>query len=106
MYLFIWAGVHFEDGNCKVIPFMASSDIGNVSHIVPSIQPTYSIGTKAANHSLGFTEAAGTQEAQRTTLIAAQSMALAAIDVLCNPDILKKAKEQFLNDLKEDQCEN
>lgn len=98
--------MNFEDGNCKVIPFMASSDIGNVSHIVPSIQPTYSIGTRAANHSLGFTEAAGTQEAQRTTLIAAQSMALAAIDVLCNPDILKKAKEQFLKDLKEDQCEN
>lgn len=97
-------GVHFEDGNCKAIPFMASSDMGNVSHVVPSIHPTYSIGTKAPNHSLDFTKASGAPEAQRTTLIAAQSMALLALDVMCNPDILNKAKEQFNKDIEEDKC--
>jgi len=95
-------GVHFDDGNVKVIPFMASSDMGNVSHVVPSIHPTYSIGTKAPNHSIDFTEASGKPEAQKTTLIAAQSMALLAIEVMTQPDILKQTKEQFLKDLEED----
>lgn len=81
---------------------MASSDMGNVSHEVPSIHPTYSIGTKAANHSVAFTEASGTPEAQKTTLIAAQSMALLALKVLSNPDILSKTKAQFQKDIEED----
>ena len=37
----------------------ASGDIGNVSQVVPAIQPGYSIHTLAVNHSKGFTEAAG-----------------------------------------------
>lgn len=85
---------------------MASTDMGNVSHIVPSIHPTYSIGTKAANHSLGFTEASGKPEAQKSTLIAAQSMALLALDIMCNPNILKKAKEQFEKDIEDDKNED
>ena len=37
----------------------ASGDIGNVSQIVPTIQPGYSITTTAVNHTRAFTEAAG-----------------------------------------------
>lgn len=99
-------GVQFEDGNPRIIPFMASSDMGNVSHAVPSIHPTYSIGTKAANHSVGFAEASGAPAAQSTTLIAAQSMALVAIDVMCNPDLLNQAKEQFKKDIEEDKFQD
>ena len=37
----------------------ASTDMGNVSHVVPSLHPTFFIGTSAVNHSRPFTDAAG-----------------------------------------------
>ncbi|XP_067118212.1 xaa-Arg dipeptidase-like [Centruroides vittatus] len=92
-------GVEFLDGNPRYIPFMASSDIGNVSHVVPSIQPTYSIGTSAPNHSSAFTEASGSAKAQQPTLIAAKSMAFTAVEILSDPQLLHKIKEQFKKDL-------
>ena len=36
-----------------------STDMGNVTYIVPGIHPFYSIGTDAANHTRDFTKAAG-----------------------------------------------
>ncbi|XP_054719607.1 xaa-Arg dipeptidase-like [Uloborus diversus] len=98
-------GVKFCDSNPKAIPFMASSDMGNVSHVVPSIHPTYSIGTTAVNHSVGFTEASGAPEAQPATLITAKAMALLALDVLLDKEFLSEAKRRFQKDLKEDKGE-
>lgn len=36
-----------------------STDMGNVSHVVPSIHPMYSVGRNALNHTREFTEASG-----------------------------------------------
>ena len=36
-----------------------STDMGNVSYVVPSIHPMFYIGTDAVNHTRGFTTAAG-----------------------------------------------
>ena len=36
-----------------------STDMGNVSYVVPSIHPMFYIGTDAVNHTRGFTAAAG-----------------------------------------------
>ena len=36
-----------------------STDMGNVSYVVPSIHPMFYIGTEAVNHTRGFTAAAG-----------------------------------------------
>lgn len=41
------------------VPPAGSSDMGNVSQIIPSIHPFFGIGTQAANHTRQFTEAAG-----------------------------------------------
>lgn len=72
--------------------FLASTDMGNVSHVVPSIHPMYSIGT---NHSHSFTTAAITQHAHEKTLIASKAMAMTAIDVLCNQDRMEKVRNDF-----------
>ena len=72
-----------------------STDMGNVSHVVPSIHPMYAIGTRAANHSHAFTTAAGTENAHQKTLIASKAMALTAIDVLCNPDRIGQVRDDF-----------
>ncbi len=37
----------------------ASTDMGNVSYVVPSIHPTFYMGSQAFNHTRSFTEAAG-----------------------------------------------
>ena len=72
-----------------------STDMGNVSKVVPSIHPIYSIGSKAVNHSHAFTTAAITEFAHEKTLIASKAMAMTAIDVLCNPELMEKVKEDF-----------
>ena len=36
-----------------------STDMGNVSYVVPSIHPEFYIGTDAVNHTRDFTDAAG-----------------------------------------------
>ena len=72
--------------------FSASTDMGNVSHVVPSIHPIYSIGTTAPNHSHAFTTAAATEEAHEKTLIASKAMAMTAIDVLCKQDFMDQVK--------------
>ena len=75
--------------------FLASTDMGNVSHEVPSIHPVYAIDTTAPNHSHAFTTAAITEKANERTLIASKAMAMTAIDVLCNSDLINKVKKDF-----------
>ena len=98
-------GVDFSDSN-PMAQFLrdkpiASTDMGNVSYIVPSIHPTYSIGTTAINHTRDFTEAANTDYAHERTLIAAKAMASTAIDVLINPKLFESMKETFKHQVSE-----
>ncbi|XP_013785248.1 peptidase M20 domain-containing protein 2-like isoform X1 [Limulus polyphemus] len=92
-------GVVFQDGDHRIIPFMASTDMGNVSHIVPSIHPTFSINTSAPNHSKAFTEAAGATAAQTPTLNAAKALALTGLEVLQSTELLNAVKRQFEEDI-------
>ena len=75
--------------------FSASTDMGNVSHIVPSIHPVYSIGTSAVNHTRAFTEATNTDTAHRDTLLAASAVAMTGVDVLCEPQLLGQVKNDL-----------
>lgn len=76
--------------------------MGNVSHAVPSIHPFFAIPTEGVNHTKEFTEAAGSPAAQDPTLAAAKAMAMTAITVMRDPNIMRKVKEQFEADLLED----
>ena len=75
-----------------------STDMGNVSHAVPSIHPMYSIKTEGGNHTNEFTNATGAEIAQPPTLIAAKAMAMTAIDILCNPELLKQIKNKHIQE--------
>ncbi|HVC30247.1 MAG TPA: M20 family metallopeptidase [Steroidobacteraceae bacterium] len=76
-------------------PSGASSDMGNVSHVVPSIQPTYAIPSGAGNHNAGFTAAAATPEAHAAAVRAAKALAMTALDALFRPEVLAAASEDF-----------
>lgn len=73
----------------------ASTDMGNVSHVVPSIHPMFAIPTEAANHTPGFTVAAATREAHVATMRAATGLAMTALDVLTRRAVLDAATREF-----------
>ena len=75
--------------------FSASTDMGNVSHVVPSIHPVYGIGTTAGLHTREYADSANTSIAHRSTLLAAQVVALTAIDIISQPHILEQIKTDF-----------
>ncbi len=72
-----------------------SSDMGNVSYIVPSIHPMYAIGSGEVNHTREFTAVANTAEAHKATLTAAKAMADTCIDVLTTDRLMEKIQENF-----------
>ena len=53
-------GVEFCQDEEKLKAATGSTDMGNVSHVVPSIHPMFYIGGDAANHTRDFTGIAGT----------------------------------------------
>ena len=78
-----------------------STDMGNVSHVVPSIHPCYRIGNGELYHTREFTSVTNTPEAHCQTLRVAKSMAFTCINVLTGGDqILKKITAQFKKDIE------
>ena len=59
-----------------------STDVGNVSHVTRTCQPTICIGNNLFVHTLEFTNASGSEYAKKQALIGAKAMAMTAIDVL------------------------
>ncbi len=72
-----------------------SSDMGNVSHVVPAIHPYLSIGNNLVGHTTEFAEAALTEDAFQTALLAAEALAHTAIDLLTDPALLGAVKSEY-----------
>ena len=87
-------GVQFNDAD-MVDKLLASTDMGNVSAMKPSIHPLYKIKTEEPNHNHKFKDASGHEKNQLPTLNSAKSMAMTAIDVVCDPELLTRIKESF-----------
>ncbi|CAG10477.1 unnamed protein product, partial [Tetraodon nigroviridis] len=85
-------GIQFPEQPGK---FSGSTDFGNVSYIIPGIHPFFYIGTDAFNHTEEYTKAAGAEKAQSFTLRTAKALAMTAVDVVCNPDLLMQVREDF-----------
>ena len=73
----------------------ASTDMGNVSHVVPSIHPLFGIKTREGNHTPAFTGAAATPEAHVETVLASKALAMTAVDLFADPALLEQAKQEF-----------
>lgn len=72
-----------------------STDMGNVSTLVPTIHPILSItDDPAAGHSHAFAAAAARPRALETMRLAAKALAMTAIDVLTDPALPKRAWER------------
>ena len=70
-----------------------STDMGNVSQVLPALHPYIAIpGLRAVpSHSRPFADAAGSARGLRTMLLAARLLALTGADLLGDPDLVAQA---------------
>lgn len=64
-----------------------STDVGNVSHVTRTCQPTIRIGNNIFAHTEQFACAANSDFGKRQALLGAKAMAMTAIDILCEDGI-------------------
>lgn len=80
---------------------MGSSDVGNVSQVVPTIQPSIKISdTYVADHSIEFREAAKSELGLKSIGLGAKVLANTALDLILDPNLLEKIKEQHRENVK------
>jgi amidohydrolase len=72
-----------------------STDMGNVSQVVPSIHPTFSVGQMVFNHTADFAAAAITDAAHASMLETAKVLAMTGVDLALDPDLVRRAKADF-----------
>jgi len=79
-----------------------STDMGDVSHVVPAIHPWIGLNCPAFNlHSKGFADATITAAGDKAIEVGGKALALTAIEVLTNPDLLAAIKAEFAEAQKE-----
>jgi metal-dependent amidase/aminoacylase/carboxypeptidase family protein len=73
-----------------------SSDLGMVSYAYPTVNLRFKVAPDGTSlHSDAMREAANSDEAWKSTLIAGKAVALSAYDMLTDPATLKAVKDSF-----------
>ena len=86
----------------KVEPFdspvsLGSTDMGNVSQVVPAIHPTIAIAPPGCLlHSDEFTYAAASETAAEGILDGAKALAMTVVDLLYEPEVMAKVQAEFI----------
>ncbi|XP_065175736.1 xaa-Arg dipeptidase-like isoform X2 [Sycon ciliatum] len=94
-----WLSFGPADSTLTPDRFWASTDMGNVSLEVPSIHPTFIIGTAAEVHTRDFVETTNQPKAHAATRCVSKAMAAVGWDVLTDSALLKEIKESFQQQL-------
>jgi amidohydrolase len=85
-----------QDINEEPITSFGSSDMGNVSHIIPAIHPYLAIAPKGTiTHSIEFAEATASKRAHEVLIIGAKALAMTGYDILTNKQLYYRIKEEF-----------
>jgi len=75
-----------------------STDMGNVSQVVPSLQPFVAIASsEVSEHSAEFALAAASEAGHQGLLDGAKALALTVVDLLANRGAIARVKEEFLS---------
>jgi len=69
-----------------------SSDIGDVSQVVPAAHPFIAIGKGITYHTRGFADAARSKKGQEAMIVAAKALAMTAIDLALEKGLMDKVK--------------
>lgn len=80
---------------------LGSTDVGNVSQVVPTIQPTIAIcGPKVSCHMPEFAVASASRDGEGGMLLAARALALTGLDLLRDQDALRRVKGEFAGGMR------
>ena len=80
---------------------MGSSDVGNISQVVPTIQPSICITDEAvAGHSEGFKAAACAQKGLDSIALGAKALALTALELIEDPALLAQIRSEHAQNVK------
>jgi metal-dependent amidase/aminoacylase/carboxypeptidase family protein len=75
---------------------MGSTDMGDVTQAVPGIHPYVQIADEeVAGHSREFADASGSERGQRGMLAAAKALAMTAVDLFTQEDLLTEIRREF-----------
>ncbi len=75
---------------------MASTDMGNVSHLVPSIHPLLATSPPEVSlHSADFADWAASPQGDRAVLDGAKAMAMTTVDLWLRPDAVAEVRAAF-----------
>jgi amidohydrolase len=77
-----------------------STDFGNVSQLVPGMHASVSIARRVVTHSPQFVEAAVSEKGLQGMADAAKGLALTAADLVSNPALMSKVKQEFYRQKK------
>lgn len=79
-----------------------STDMGNVSKIVPAIHPMIACAPPGVPlHSADFTGWAGSDSGDKAVVDGAKAMAMTALDILCQPDMRDAMSATFVADVRQ-----
>lgn len=76
----------------------ASTDFGNISYALPTIQPTFAIPVAAengSNHTPNFAKSAGTQRAHNATITVCKCLSVTALRVLMDERFYSEIRNSF-----------
>ncbi|MBP1687473.1 MAG: abgB [Deltaproteobacteria bacterium] len=89
-------GRQLANGTPGATAIVGSTDMGNVSKLVPAIHPMIAVAPpNVPLHSVEFAHWAGTQAGHRSVIDGAKALAMTALDVLCTPALVAAMEEAF-----------
>jgi amidohydrolase len=79
-----------------IMPAGGSTDFADVTHVVPGIHPMIGVKTgPMPMHSAAFAKATMTPEGDKALGVGVKCLAMASIEVMTQPDLLKEVKSEF-----------
>jgi metal-dependent amidase/aminoacylase/carboxypeptidase family protein len=75
---------------------LGSSDIGNVSQVVPTIHPLIRIGSKDLTiHSREFAEASASESGDRALILASKAIAFTCLDLFAQKELFNEMRMEL-----------
>jgi len=74
---------------------LCATDVGDVSHIIPTIQPYLRLDKRYTWHTPEVARASVSEKGEALLLNMAKVLAMTAVDILTSPDLFKAVQEEF-----------
>ena len=94
-------GRTLSDPSTAAHPVVGSTDMGNVSYVVPSIHPMIKVGPPHVSiHSQEFTSYSASGDGDAAVIDGAKALAMTVVDLWLRPDALEAAKQEFAESVR------